>query len=274
MLSKGKSIIPLMHLACEVPRRLSMRQYIDFQTPEHYQVALAELIDAINNASPHEVVIDLNGEQLMQRAKTYFEKGERELAARDYLLALRDPDPQLRSRAARFLRESKVPANFAKVLEVLHQEQHPDVLASLLITLIGHIQIVEVPPDPDDLIAQLTPYIQHDAPQVRREAIRVFAYGSISEAIPLISGLLLADDDVAVRTQAALSMGRLPSDESSKALLRALNDPSVEVREAAVNALGIHGHPGAIPYLKQVAKQDKDSAVRGAARDALNRLES
>lgn len=274
MLSKGKAIIPLMHLPCEVPRRLSMRQYIDFQNPSNYQVALAELVDAINNTSPHEIVIELSGEQLMQRGKTYFENGQRELAARDYLLALRDPDPQLRARAARFLRESKVPSNFGKVLDILHLEEHPDVLANLLITLIGHINIVEEPINHDELVRQLTPYIQHVESQVRREAIRVFAYGSIKEAVPLIVERLLTDDDVVVRTQAALSLGRLPSEDSAHGLFQALNDHSVEVREAAVNALGVHGDPSVIPHLKRVTQSDKEGGVRQAARDAINRLTS
>jgi hypothetical protein len=99
-----------------------IKEQAEYPDPDDYQAALTELVDAINNASPQDVVIDLNGEQLMQRAKSYFDSGQRELAARVYLLALRDPDLRLRARAARFLRESKVPANFDKVLEPCHMK--------------------------------------------------------------------------------------------------------------------------------------------------------
>lgn len=237
MLGKGKVIIPLMYILCEVPRRLSMRQYIDFQNPDHYHVSLSELADAINNASPRDIVIDLSGEQIMQRAKIFFDKDQRELAVRDYLLVLRDPDPNLRSRAARFLRESKVPSNFAKVLDLLPEENHPDVIANLLITLIGHINIVQEPVNPVDLTERLTPYIQHEAPQVRRQAIRVFAYGNIAEAVPLIIGRLMMDDVAEVRKQAALSLARFPSPRTKSVLLKALKDTDLQVREVAQEAI-------------------------------------
>ena len=58
------------------------------------------------------------------------------------------------------------------------------------------------------------------------------------------------------------------------ALLPLLTDPSDDVREETVEALGRIGSPRAVPALEQVAARDGDEDVRGKAQFALRRIAS
>ncbi len=77
-----------------------------------------------------------------------------------------------------------------------------------------------------------------------------------------------------VRAQAALSLGRLdPTNRSISALERAADDKHPAVRVAAISSLGRLDAKQALPTL-EIAKRDRNAAVRRAATDAVASLES
>lgn len=86
--------------------------------------------------------------------------------------------------------------------------------------------------------------------------------------------LLQTSDTFRVRTQAALSLGRVQGDERVvKALSGALRDPHPAVRSAAASSLERLGDPSALPALRY-ARKDRDATVRKAVRRAITRLEA
>ena len=95
---------------------------------------------------------------------------------------------------------------------------------------------------------------------------------------PLIR--VLGDNDIegTVRGVAAEALIRFAGTESFLALVKALNDESVEVRYDAAFALGETGNKEAIPYLRNLADSDNAvfepyGSVRQEALDALRKLE-
>jgi HEAT repeat protein len=75
----------------------------------------------------------------------------------------------------------------------------------------------------------------------------------------------------AARRRAVISLASCSSTEVVDAIIAAVGDPAVEVRLAAVGALGQVGDPAAVGTL-QSALNDDDSRVREAARAALAAL--
>lgn len=87
--------------------------------------------------------------------------------------------------------------------------------------------------------------------------------------------LVAGDRDVRVRTRAATALGRFPFPRSgaavTEALVRALEDPELEVRLAAAFALGVRGDPvGAGTLLAY--RNDADPRLRARVVEAASRL--
>lgn len=274
MLSKGKNVVPLLYLPCEVPRRLSMRQYIDFHEEGRYSIALAELVAAINDfTGSEEALLELSGEELLKRGATYFDNGQLELSANDYVLALRDKDKLVRKRAAILVGKARSLKTLPAILQFLSAEQEADVKAELLDSIRKFAEATEWQAAVPTLLEEVQYYLNDSMPEVRVQAMRVLAYARYLDAVPIITRMLATDSTEYVRHQAALSLGRLKTAESTNGLLQALSDSSRGVRWAAARALGVHGNPQVIPALKILAKSDKDDEVRLAAGEAIENIQ-
>ena len=87
--------------------------------------------------------------------------------------------------------------------------------------------------------------------------------------------LLASDRDVRVRTRAATALGRFPFPqfglEVTEALVRALEDPALEVRLAAAFALGVRGDPAGAGTLLAY-RNDPEPRVRARVIEAASRL--
>lgn len=85
--------------------------------------------------------------------------------------------------------------------------------------------------------------------------------------------LLKTSDTFRVRTQAAMSLGRVDAAKKvTKALSGALRDPHPAVRSAAASSLERLGDPSALKAL-ELARRDSNSTVRKAVARAIARLE-
>jgi HEAT repeat protein len=80
-----------------------------------------------------------------------------------------------------------------------------------------------------------------------------------------------------MREYAARALGQIGpvTKEVIPALIDAMDRPADYVRNAAAEALGAMGPQAkeAVPQLEFVAEKDPDSAVRRAARDALEKIQ-
>lgn len=273
MLSRGKNVIPLMAITSEVPRRLSMRQYIDFRDEDRFVTGLTELINAINSFRPGSADLEMNGAELMQRAQSYFESGEYDLAASDYLQALKDDDLLIRGRAARFLGKLRMMSVFPVIMQYTHEEGNLSVLLELLTTIRRYAELTDWRSVVPDLPTQIERYLRADDADIRKEAIRVLAYGQATEAAALVIERLAQDRDAEVRKQAALSLGRLKTTEGLQGLLAALNDADETVRVAVVNAIGVHNDLSTISSLRAISRRDRSAQVRAAASEVIDQIE-
>jgi hypothetical protein len=274
MLSKGKNVVPLLYLSCEIPRRLSMRQYIDFQNEAHYQIAFSELVEALKQFTPGQSIeFELTGEQLLQRGLAHLEAGQLQLSARDYAMALRDADPIIRARAARLLGKAKELETLPLIVDTLTKESESSVKVELAQTLRRFAEITNWQSVLPELPTYMMAFLQAPESDVRREAIRVLAYGNMQEGVSKIEALLLHDPSEGVRTQAAFSLGRLKASSALGSLAQALlNDVHEETRKAAAHALAVIDDSQAIPALTIAAKKDRSSEVKAAASEALDSL--
>jgi hypothetical protein len=223
MLSRGKNIIPLMYLDCEIPRRLSMRQYIDFRNESRQVIAFAELIDAINTFSPKHVELELSGRELLQRAETNRKLNQIDLALEDYALTLRDKDKWVRADTVEILTQEPIRRALSQLVRAVSEESAIWIKMRLLRAISLYIDNQDywrttVP----DFIDQLKPNLLSDDEEVRQETIRIFAYGQAIETAPQIIQLLKNDPSPIVRAQAALALGRLKTPNGIQALLGAL----------------------------------------------------
>jgi hypothetical protein len=274
MLSKGKNILPLLYLPCETPRRLSMRQYIDFQDERNYLIAFSALVQALNDfVGSNEVFLDLTGDDLLKRGESYFGSGQIEQASNDYLLALRATDKTIRKKAAILVGKAQVVKHLPLILEILQNEVDSEVRAELLDSIRKFVQTSNWPTTVSNLLEEIQPYVQDESAEVRNQALRALAYSNLPEVVPILVRALFTDPVEKVRYQMALSLGRFKIDEATTALINALTDTGSEVRRAAARALGVHGNAEALPMLKRVAQSDKNREVRTTASEAIENIQ-
>lgn len=123
--------------------------------------------------------------------------------------------------------------------------------------------LVDVLRDPGSQLAS-------DDPAVRR--IAVAATAGHRHLHSIVAELLMADPDASVRRECAEVLGR--SDLRPVGIIEAAcSDESVDVREAAVTALGELGSAGSVELLIGMARDSKeDKLVREAAVAALGAI--
>jgi HEAT repeat protein len=120
-----------------------------------------------------------------------------------------------------------------------------------------------------DLFTSLAQQLRSETdPMVRLEVVRTLATYP-SDQSRMIIAAALQDPDVDVRVTACQALGRLGGADSSRLLGQALaSDTSVDVRIAATKALGEMHDPQAVPMLA-VALEDPDPAIQFSGVEAM-----
>jgi HEAT repeat protein len=107
-----------------------------------------------------------------------------------------------------------------------------------------------------------------------RGAIRA---SDVAESIDLLIGILKQDKDAEVRRACAKALGEIGSqpEKSVDALKGAINDANINVKIAAMTALGQFGREakGVVPILKDIAQQKDDKKASQAAKGALQMIQ-
>jgi HEAT repeat protein len=110
--------------------------------------------------------------------------------------------------------------------------------------------------------------LNDQAPMVRAAVVTALGHLGDSSAVAALVSRLSSDKEVFVRKAAAYALGRLSGNESTIALIAALNDKDPEVRGAAAVSLGEHPDLMTIAPLS-TALSDKSDFVRARAAAAL-----
>lgn len=116
------------------------------------------------------------------------------------------------------------------------------------------------------------PFFNHECPAIKSSVAE--ALGNFKGDGRVIEALLYAmnDGEILVREASVNSIGKVSDKRAIPALLKLLNDRSVAMRISAIRALGNIGDASALPYIERVAKQDASEEVRAMAQEAIKNI--
>jgi len=201
------------------------------------------------------------------------------------LVALDDPDPEIRTRAAGGLERLGVPTTLVDAIR--RGERSPEATETLVKFAAagarGLLTELLLHPSPEVRLAVVTAIrraTRHDFVSELIEVARADADSAVRAAAIGALGALggpgavehlrqrTADPDGRVRAAAARALGLLRASQAMPDFLRLIGDPQPDVREAAARGLGRLRDPSAVPALVH-AFEGADSATRSAILEAV-----
>lgn len=128
------------------------------------------------------------------------------------------------------------------------------------------------PAERSSWLVHLEKIVDNDpSPDMRHLALRAAESIEGAAALELVEGRL-DDDSLKVRMAACDILGKRPEPEAATVLARVAGESTnLDIRQAALRALGGHGGPVAKDSLK-LALQDRDPAIRLAAMQSLQQV--
>jgi hypothetical protein len=125
---------------------------------------------------------------------------------------------------------------------------------------------------PDASVDSLVELMEDTNPEVRVEAVRALASRPMKSALPIL-GSALADDAVDVRAAAVQALGAARDADSMKKMGDILvTHPNLGLRLEALRVLALRADPAAIPYLRKV-EAHPDGTLRQAAAQMLEEFD-
>jgi HEAT repeat protein len=173
------------------------------------------------------------------------------------LVALDDPDPEIRIRAAVGLERLGVPGTFVDMIQ--RGERLPEAMETLVKFATAGAR---------ELLAEL---LLHQAHEVRSAVVSAIRRAARRDLAPELIATARHDAEPVLRAAAFEALGALGAPEAVPAALDGLSDPDEAVRTAAIVVLGTLGGPDAVERLRG-RTADPDRGVRAAAARALGLL--
>jgi HEAT repeat protein len=179
---------------------------------------------------------------------------------------LQDTSPEIRRTAAESLGKIGDQAAAASLLPLL-TDSVPLVRAAAAQAL-GRLGS----PSDEELVGALTGALEDPVGSVRQAA--ALAIGEIEPASKLLEPVLglLKSSRAQTRRSAVLALLQVDAGPWAPALISALDDPDIEVRQGAVAALGAAGGPYASTGIRDRLAQDSSPGVRVEAAYQLGKL--
>lgn len=112
------------------------------------------------------------------------------------------------------------------------------------------------------------PFFTYDCPALKWNAAIALGNFKNSRAVDALINAL-TDKILYVREAAIQSLGEIGDERAAPHLISVLGDKSFAIKISAIKALGKIGASSAIPHLKQTADDDTDHYIRGAALEVL-----
>lgn len=156
------------------------------------------------------------------------------------------------------------------LMKVVEQRRDDWKLQISAIRLLGEI----ADPAATDLLIKVVtdPFFTNECPALKWNGI--IALGNFRDDSRVVDALLHRwnEDTLYLREAVIQSLGQIGNREALPYLISALEDKHFAVRMSAVRALEAMNDPGAIPFLRRIAKDDSDLQVRDEALKALDLL--
>jgi HEAT repeat protein len=141
---------------------------------------------------------------------------------------------------------------------------------------LGQMEELQITDLPLNVHSKLERALVDPEEEVRREAVMTLAFLEGEIAIPLLEPLL-NDPMLSVRSNAISAfsyIGKKPSSEVLEKMLSLLNDPSDEIRDRCVRALGRLKVEETIKDILRLARTDASPVVRAGAVAALGMMKN
>jgi HEAT repeat protein len=199
---------------------------------------------------------ELGARRMWRRAAAAYRLGDMgcEEAAPALLAALDDRNRAVRAAAARSLGRLKVVQAAKPLVEALVSGQVPNGVAGEALVELG-----------PSAVPELRSMSEHPSQRLRATAIALLGLVGDSADSPL-AVRLLADPSAEVRAAAADTLTRIGGPPAEPALRSTLDDRIHFVRAGAATALGVIGSRAAVPRLLEMARTDRFTPARAAAR--------
>ncbi len=202
--------------------------------------------------------------------------GKRSLAR--LLAVLEDPDPSLRTAAARALSTLGAESALAPLVRRLQHveseesyegEEETDAIAEAIVSLAGASEEGAEAPLTGQAVELLAAALNGASNAARLSIARVLGAIARDRDAELVA-MLLKDPSPEVRCAAVDAVARLEADRTPEPLHLAIADEAPGVRVAAARALGVSRHETVFDDLQRLA-DDEDSRVRAEAVGAIGR---
>ncbi len=118
------------------------------------------------------------------------------------------------------------------------------------------------------------PFFNAGCPSIKRSI--VIALSNIDNDPKVVEALIgaMSDPEIEVREEAIQALGTLGSDKAVPFLIGALNDRSFAIKRSAILSLSRIRDTSAVPYLKRMTGAENDPLLRAEAETALARMKS
>jgi HEAT repeat protein len=192
------------------------------------------------------------------------------------LLALEDPDPQVREIALRLLWESENPRLVETIVDVMEKDASPAVRATAARVLGGFVYNGEIEHIPAQALhsveeALLRVMAGGDDAGVRRAALESLGFSSRAEVIPLLEAAYRNSDPAWVES-AILAMGRSADERWSNEVIAHLDSLRPSLQEAAIRSAGELQLAAARDPLLRILTETDDDDIWSAAVWALSQV--
>jgi hypothetical protein len=118
------------------------------------------------------------------------------------------------------------------------------------------------------------PFFNAECPSIKMSLIT--SLSSIENDPKVVDTLIdaMSDSEIEVREAAIRALGRLESERAVPFLIGKLNDNSFAIRRSAILSLSRIRDARALPFLTKIAEGDRDLVLRSVAASALTRMKS
>lgn len=160
--------------------------------------------------------------------------------------------------------------NFRRLVDIAENkglDWHIRIKAIRLLSITANIAV------PDILINMLyDPFFNHECPAIKSSVAE--AMGNFKNDSRIVDALIYAlnDGEIHVREASIDSLGKIGNKKAVPSLLNIVDDKSIALRIAAIRSLGVLGDNSALNKLKFIAEKDNIEEVRLTAIDAIRKI--
>jgi HEAT repeat protein len=198
--------------------------------------------------------------------------------ARLFLFATRDDDPQVRQLAVAALGFEVDPSSAERLIEILRDDLSDDVRSDAAKSLGPYVMLAEFGELPESLAERLATQLfdvaedEDESWHVRRRAAESAAAFGPNDRVNRLVQRMYDEDEMGLRASALYAAGRGNQRTWLTVAIEEFANEDAEIRFEAARSAGMFGDVDALPGLSELARSDHDVDVRHAAIAAIGEI--